>query len=421
MKRLVKNTGYNLGSQVITTLAAFVCIPIAFRELGTERFGLLTLVWSLLAYALVFDLGTGPAVARATAASLVTDGGKRIGAIVRAGITIQVLLGVTAAVLVAGFAPRLLDLLRVPVTFQPDATLALYALAAALPVVLIAQSHQAVLEGLERFDIIAYVRTPVAVATYAIPAFGALAGWSFARIMFFVFITRVVAALVMHSLYVTKLPPAQNGVVRTELRALFRYSRWLAISGALAQVLIYLDRFVLSAAHGLTAVAQYGAPYDAAAKLLALPGSVGVAMFPGLSKDAARGEGAAAVARSRAAARVTIGLLAPICVVLIVFAGPLLRLWLGPQIGTEGVAAFRILLLATVLHAAAFAPVILIEAFGRSDAVARYNLLELVVYVPLLIVAISRFGVVGAAWAWTARAGGVMIWSMWYSRRYRDE
>ena len=413
---LVRNSAFNLVSQVITVVAALICVPITFRQLGTERFGLLMLVWGMLSYAIVFDLGTGPAVARAAASSLVKDGGRRIGAIFKAGIVIQILLGTIAALAITWLAPTLLELLKVPPGLRREASLALYALALAFPLVLIAQSQQAVLEALERFDLIAYVRTPVALATYAIPAFGALSGWSLARIMFVILGTRVIALVAFHGFYRTMLPPSQSGSTKSELPALFRYSRWLAVSGVLIQVATYLDRFLLSAMHGLTAVAQYAAPYDAAAKLLVLPGSIGVAMFPGLSKDAARNRLDDALGRWQASARMIMIVLLPVCALLLVLAQPILHFWLGPQLGPEGIAAFRILLLATLFHAAAHPPVLLIEAVGRPDVVARYYLVELPLYVPLLLFAVARFGVTGAAWAWALRTGTLMLWSLWYAR-----
>ncbi|MGQ0560239.1 MAG: flippase [Gemmatimonadota bacterium] len=421
MKLVVRNSAFNLAGQGITLLAGLISIPIAFRHLGTERFGLLTLVWGMLSYAVVFDLGTGPAVARATAASLVQDQGARIGAIVRAGMSIQIGLGVAAAAGLVLFATLLIRLLNIPVAFQRETILAIYALAAGLPVILMAQSQQAVLEGLERFDLIAYIRTPVAVAAYAIPAYGAIVGWSVARIVVLVLASRVVAMILFYVMYLVVLPPAQNGAMREELRALFRYSRWLALSGVLTQLLIYLDRFVLSATSGLHAVAQYTAPYDAATKLLILPGSIGVAMFPGMAKDAARDRASDAKARSKAAGRTIMLIMLPICILLIAFAGPLLRLWLGPQLTSEGVNAFRILVLATFFHAAAYPPVILIEALGRSDVVARYYLLELAGYTPIMLFAIMRFGVAGAAGAWAVRTAALMLWSHWYVNRERHD
>lgn len=418
MTTLLRNSAFNLGSYAAGTLTALVCIPITFRQLGAERFGLLMLIWGMLSYAIVFDFGTGPAVARATAASLVRDGGRRIAALFRAGVMMQLVLGVVGALLIVLLAPVLLELLSVPRIFRADARLALSAVALTLPIVLIGQSQQAVLEGLERFDLLAYVRVPVGVATYAIPAAGALLGWSLATMMFALFASRVLAGIGFHALYRNSLPDRQEGSSRAELPALFRYGRWLAVSGALTQLLQYVDRYLLSALHGLGAVAQYAAPYDAATKLLILPGSIGVAMFPGLAKDAARTETDAAIARSRVAGRMAIIVLLPVCVILFAFAGPILHMWLGPQLSDQGVAAFRVLLIAMLLHAMAYPPVIMIEAFGRSDVVARYYLVECAAYVPIAVLAIWQFGIAGAAWVWVARTVALLTWSTWYARRW---
>ena len=413
----VRNSAYNFAGQVISIVVAFVCIPIAFRNLGVERFGLLSLAWSLLSYAIVFDLGTGPAVARATAASLATDAGRRIAAILRAGLTIQIGLGIAAGLIIAGFAPNLLTVLRIPESLHQDATRSTYVVAAALPVVLVAQSFQAVLEGLERFDLIAWLRTPVAAATFAFPAYGAVAGWPLWQMMLAILCARIAGVLMMYAAYARSLPADQSGMARDELGGLFRYGRWLAVTGVLTQLITYIDRFLLSALHGLTAVAHYAPPYDAASKLLVLPGAVGVAMFPGMAKDAARDRAAESVTRSRAAVRFVLLVLVPVCLLLGVFAPQLLRLWLGPDFGPQGTTAFRILLLATLLHAASYAPVILIEAVGRSAAVARYHLIELLAYLPVVILAIMEFGIAGAAWAWVARSAALLLWSSWYAQR----
>jgi O-antigen/teichoic acid export membrane protein len=418
MKALIRNSSFNLAGQVVSIATALACVPIAFRYLGTERFGLLALVWSLLSYAIMFDLGTGPAVARAAAASLVREQGRRIAAIMNAGMLIQLVLGVLALLIIAGLAPVLPRWLKVPPAYHVDATNSLYALALTLPFVLLAQSQQAVLEAIERFDLVAYVRTPTAIATYAIPAYGALAGWSLARMIVLILVTRVIALAVLYALCRAYVPPQQAGTVRAELPGLFRYGRWLAISGALTQVMLYLDRFLLSAMHGLTAVAQYAAPYDAATKLLVLPSSIGVAMFPGLAKDSARNQTDDAAVRCRTATRLTMAVLIPVCTVLFIFADGILHWWLGPGIGAAGVTGFRILLGATLLHALSVPPVVLIEAVGRSDIVARYSLAEIAFYLPVVVLAILHFGVIGAASAWLVRTAILALWSTWYARRW---
>ena len=237
--------------------------------------------------------------------------------------------------------------------------------------------------------------------------------------IFLIEMTRLGALAFMTVANARALPGEQQGFVREEARGLFRFGRWLAVSGGIAQVMTYLDRFILSNVHGLAAVSQYGAPYDAASKLLALPASVGNAMFPGMTRDAALNQHGLALQRSRKVAVFTFMMITPLCAIAIAFAGVFLELWLGPQIQAEGVRAFQILMVAMAFHAVAYPPVYAIEAFGRADVGARYHLVEIVVYAPIAIALIIRFGVVGAALAWALRGAAVMVWSHTYTARWK--
>jgi O-antigen/teichoic acid export membrane protein len=148
--------------------------------------------------------------------------------------------------------------------------------------------------------------------------------------------------------------------------------------------------------------------------MLALPASIGNAMFPGMTRDAALDQHAEALRRSRKAAGMMLMLIAPLCLLAVILAGWFLELWLGPQIQAEGIAAFRILVVAMTFHAVAYPPIYAIEAFGRPDAVARYHVAELILYIPLAVGLIMRFGVVGAAAAWAVRGLALMLWSHSY-------
>jgi len=59
---LAKNTVFNFIGQTIPALVAIVTIPYIIHGLGVERFGILSLVWVVLGYFNLFDLGLGRAV-----------------------------------------------------------------------------------------------------------------------------------------------------------------------------------------------------------------------------------------------------------------------------------------------------------------------------------------------------------------------
>src|SRR6202047_3703995 len=71
---LAKNTVWNLVGNGAPIAVAVFCIPILIRELGKERFGVLTLAWALIGYASLFDLGLGRALTQLVAKKLGPEG-----------------------------------------------------------------------------------------------------------------------------------------------------------------------------------------------------------------------------------------------------------------------------------------------------------------------------------------------------------
>ena len=60
--RVLRHTFYNLLGLGLPLLAAVVTIPVLVSELGDARFGLLTLIWAVVSYFGLFDLGLGRAL-----------------------------------------------------------------------------------------------------------------------------------------------------------------------------------------------------------------------------------------------------------------------------------------------------------------------------------------------------------------------
>lgn len=65
--RLARNGVFNIIGQGVPLLAAFFAIPRLIHGLGTDRFGVLTLVWMVIGYFSLFDLGLGRALTQVVA------------------------------------------------------------------------------------------------------------------------------------------------------------------------------------------------------------------------------------------------------------------------------------------------------------------------------------------------------------------
>ena len=56
-KTIIQNVGWNLLGQIIPLFIALFCVPVMIANLGTERFGVFTLIASSLIYFNLFELG----------------------------------------------------------------------------------------------------------------------------------------------------------------------------------------------------------------------------------------------------------------------------------------------------------------------------------------------------------------------------
>ena len=67
---LARNTLWSLLGQALPMVAAVLAIPLLVRGLGTERFGILTLTWTVIGYFSLFDFGLGRSLTQVVAERL---------------------------------------------------------------------------------------------------------------------------------------------------------------------------------------------------------------------------------------------------------------------------------------------------------------------------------------------------------------
>ena len=128
---LKRNTLWNLAGSAIPLLAAVVCIPFTLRQLGNEAFGVLTLVWGVIGYFSLFDLGVGRAATYRL--SLLTANGQidALGPTIKAALLLTLATGIFGALVVGGVSPSLVHRwLKIAPALQQDALLA-FSIAAA--------------------------------------------------------------------------------------------------------------------------------------------------------------------------------------------------------------------------------------------------------------------------------------------------
>jgi len=183
---------------------------------------------------------------------------------------------------------------------------------------------------------------------------------------------------------------------------LVRMGGWMSASGILTQVLLYADRFLVGALLTLSAVAYYATPLDLVMRMWILPVAVAQALLPAMASVFAT-HAVATAGLLRRGALLAMAAVLPACLVLVAAGPEVLRLWLGAEFAAGGGRVLQILSVGAVFSCDAFAPGALLDAIGRPDVNAKWQLAQVAVFLPLSAAGLVWFGIEGAAFAWAAR------------------
>jgi O-antigen/teichoic acid export membrane protein len=402
----------NAATNTLTILAPLVvgaaAIPVTIRTLGAERFGVLALVWAMLAAAQTFDFGTTRALVQRTSMAVAGQAPSKVSALFGSALTVQAGLGTLAASLVAAIGPRYLETVAFStVDIRNDAMAAVAPLSLLLPLVLLSGSFYGVLAGLGRFKTIASVRIPLNSAAFVIPAAGGLLGWSVSDIVWAISATRAVGLAAYLVVVRRHLAFQLQEFVRPEaLRSLVRFGSWVALSSVLGPILVYSDRIVVGSVVGAGAVGVYAVSHELVNRSLVLPSAVAAPLLPYLTARWQEG----GYERAVQYLSVTFLVLAiPIVGLLSVFAEPIVTLLTGAD-AEAGARVLEILLIGVGFNAVAQILLTARYAIDEPKGVGLLHLAESLPYVAAMIVLVNLLGIEGAAVAWTGRI--VLDWAV---------
>lgn len=410
---LARNTLRNLVGRGLPLLVAAGAIPFLVRGLDPEVFGLLALVWMVVTY--FGELGFGRATTKYTAEARAQGDDERLVGVVWGSLLVQVAIGVAAGAVLAALAPLAsADLFRMSDELVAEGRATILLVAISIPVLMASSSLRGVLEAEQRFDLVNVVRIPAGMASFLLPLIGMWLGFGLVGIVALLLGGKVAAALGFGALCLRAVPALGTRPRVRELRALFGFGSWAAVSSIVSPVLVYLDRLVLAAVVSVAAVAYYAAPFEVVVRLLLIPASLAATLFPAFS--AIRTGGDDERARRLVARSVKFLLLAmgPVAILLLGGAWDLLHVWLGPEYAREGALALKILAVGILVNSLAWVPFSLVQGVGRPDLTAWFHLAELPVHAALVVLLVGAWGIPGAALAWTLRVvldAGLLFWA----------
>jgi O-antigen/teichoic acid export membrane protein len=403
--RVGRNTFLNLIGLGVPVLVGVVTIPFMVRRLGVERYGLFSLVWVILGYLTTFDLGLGRATTKYVAEALASGEEHKVPRLVWMAVTVQALFGVLGMFILAGITPFLVErILTIPVQLRGEAKDAFYLLALAIPVVLISSSFSGVLEAAQRFDVLNAVKIPTNVLTFVLPAIGAWLGFPLVGIVGLMLLSRILACATLILVDIRMFPGLKKmSASFALLPRLFSFGGWVAVSSTVAPMFVYADRFLIASLFSVAAVTYYTAPYEAVTRLWIIPVSLAMTLFPTFSALDASGDAHKVRMLFARSIKYTLLAVGPIVFIVVLFAEEILQIWLGGDFPARSAPVLKILAMGVLINSVAQIAFALVQGVGRPDLTAKFHLIELPFYFASAWVLLGRWGIAGAAMAWTLR------------------
>jgi len=402
---VARNALLSLLTQVAPLIVALFAIPILLAHLGIARFGVLSLGWVVLGYATALDLGVARAATKRIAQSLGGDQPQLLERIGPTALGVNLMLGLAGGMLFAFAAPVFVSgVLRTPPDLVEDTYRALLVVAAGIPVILLHSATRGVLEGAQRFDLVAIVAIPSSVLSYLLPAVGAAQGAPLWVLVLMIVFVRLIAVASYASLWRRAAPTVRFFAFpeRDLAIALLRYGGWLTISNATSPVVLYGERAVVGATLGITGLGLYVIPYEVAARFAVVPGAIYAAVFPAFSTVAGRVAADVAAIYRRSVGFVLL-VLSPLTTMVIALSADLLRIWLGGDIATKTAVPLQLFAAGALANSLAYIPLALLQASGRPDLPAKLQIVEIIPTFLVTWFLSGNLGLPGAALAWFLR------------------
>jgi len=397
-KRLIKNVGINLFTRGLPIVLGLVCVPFLIRGMGAERFGILTMVWAIVGYASIFDLGLGRALTQVVARKIGHDDLGDMPALIWTGATLSFALGALGAVGLGIAGPTIVSYMKVSPHIYNEVVWSVWLLALSVPGLVCNIGLNGVLEAYQQFKAINLLRMPIIISNFLLPLI---------ILKFSPTLTAMVAAILVGRyltigltlIVIQRMLPnfmAAFAVKKDYFHELFKFGKWITVIGFVSPVMGYFDRFVLSNMLGAQQVAFYTTPYDTLLRAKTfVDGAISV-IFPVMSTVYVE-------SRQKAKRLYWRGLLAMAALSILPFglvyflAEPGLTLWLkDAELARKCVPSAQWLAIAFYAQVVASVPYSFVQAAGRADLTAKFLFLELPFYIVALLWGINQFGLIGA-------------------------
>jgi len=401
---MIKNVAYNLTGLGIPLILAVVTIPLLIESLGVDRFGMLTLIWAVVSYFGLFDMGLGRSLTLLLSRKLSTNTTGDVNSLIWTALMAMLGLGVVAGFLLYSTSFFWVGVLSTEVD-NHELRLSILIMSIAIPLVVLTTGYRGVLESVGSFFSINAIRVPMGIYTFVAPLLVVnFWGSGLDKITLALLLGRVFA-LIPHVVLAHRkmsLLSYKASFDMKHIKPLASFGGWITVSNIISPLMNYVDRFVVGALLGASNITFYVTPQEVVTKLSIIPSALTAVLFPVFSAEYFSGQRSIERRYYKSLLSVFLVMLIP---VLILSAGShwIISMWISTEFADESYQSMSILAWGVFVGSIATIPFTVVQASGLAKLTAFFHLIELPVFLIMLYFLTKEYGIVGAASSWAFR------------------
>jgi len=393
--------GWQIGLVLMTT-------PYIVNKMGTDAYGLLSIILTMVGYFNLADFGMGNTVVKYLSEYLARKDNEMVKKLVRTAFVYYGIVGLTASLLIAILSPVLVSrVIMIPAGLRQTAVQAFYVTAVTFFFHMMVTLLTSILKGYQRFELLAGRDIGIYTLSTVLTVILLSLGYGLLEIvMLNLFISLVSMAMfffvVKRLLGTIRIRPKWD---REAFYILFQFSKWKFVGGWSSKFAYTFDKVIISSILGVSQVTFFIIPLNLAQYVgMKLIGTINQVLYPLMSESAAIDDKKNRKELYFRSLKWIFILLSPAVLYLVVFGDKFLYYWIGEEFSKKGTLVLWILTLSYFASALVYNDVSYFEAMGNAKLPSLTSLASAMIITSLNLLLLPVFGIVGAALAFAAAA-----------------
>ncbi len=403
------NAIFNTSSWVLSIVFNFIFLPYIVHKLGTEAYGILILVLSVIGYFALLDLDLGQAVTKYVAQYRAAGDMQTVTEIIGVTLSIYLFLGLVGAGSILLMANIIVThFFKIQHDLLPAARMSLSLGACGFFFTMLLTSLAAIPNGLNRYDISSKVSIVMSLCTTGLTVLLLYAGFGLVAVVSLNVILSAVGVACYLVIVKQLLPEVALRPIlkRQPLRKVLGFGVFSSLSRLSYIIQFQTDRILTGAILGASWVTYYFVPFSIVKKAMTVTSQIGGVILPVVSALQGNDDPESVSRLYFKASRLIITIATAICLPILLFGDRFLGLWMGEEFAAK--SGLVMLLITISLYADAFTnvPSFVVQGLDRPKVTGMFAMANAIVNVGLIYPLGKRYGITGIAMAFLVSSVG---------------